>query len=310
MGCPEKDCCTHGTENSVIAFPGTFDHDTPWKFYNHLIGGIPEDVFVRDYCLGTHWTYVEAECGAGVSFTTRNGAKRQFTMDLCGLPLRTVAELSKSWCFEEASLGVAALNAWYSRAELLDPLGAVCDAPGARDEAGRRGGFVSHDAFELYRPRVEALGIERAKAAGAGAAGGADAGTPHPRARVTVVGHFPHVDRIAEYADLTVLERNCRDGLDTPDPACEYVLPKTDFAFITGVTIINKTAPRLLDLTKNATTVFVGPSVVMTPFLFDWGVEMLAGSIVGDIEKLRFAVKNGAGQLFGEALQMASLVRK
>lgn len=45
----------------------------------------------------------------------------------------------------------------------------------------------------------------------------------------------------------------------------------------------------------------------MTPFLFDWGVEMLAGSIVGDVEKLRFAVKNGAGQLFGEALQMASL---
>lgn len=329
MGCPEKDCCTHGTKNAVISFPDTFDHDTPWKFYNHLIGGIPEGVLVRDYCLGTHWTYVEAECGSGVSFTTRNGAKRQFTMDLRGLPLRSVAELSKSWCFEEASLGVAALNAWYSRAELLDPLGVVYDAPDARDEAGRRGGFVSHDAFELYRPRIEALSAKRAKAAEAARADSADGATANasmartsassanlgtdstsasrPRAHVTVVGHFPHVDRITEYADLTVLERSCRDGLDTPDPACEYVLPKTDFAFITGVTIINKTAPRLLDLTKNATTVFVGPSVVMTPFLFDWGVEMLAGSIVGDVEKLRFAVKNGAGQLFGEALQMASL---
>ena len=97
---------------------------------------------------------------------------------------------------------------------------------------------------------------------------------------------------------------------DTPDPACEYVMPGTDFAFITGVTIINKTAPRLLDLTANARTVMVGPSVVMSPFLFKWGVDMLAGSIVGDPEKTRFAVKNGAGKLFGEAIQMLSLERK
>ena len=138
----------------------------------------------------------------------------------------------------------------------------------------------------------------------AGAARGGDG-----RARVTVVGHFPHVDRIAEYADLTVLERNCTQALDTPDPACEYVLPKSDYTFITGVTIINKTAPRLLDLTKYGTTVMVGPSVVMSPFLFDWGVEMLAGSVVADPDKARFAVMNGAGQFFGEALQMMSITR-
>lgn len=318
MGCPEKDCCTENAANSAIFLPDTFDHDTPWKFYNHLIGQIPDDVFVRDWCVGLHWTYVEADCGAGISYTAKNGGKRQFSMDLRGLPLRSVAELSKSWCFEEASIGVAALNAWYSRRELLDPLGAVYDDPRTRStEDGQRPSFT-HNAFDLYRPRIEALSAQRANAAaathgapGAAASGSApDTATADTRARVTVVGHFPHVDRIQEYAHLTVLERACRDSLDTPDPACEYVLPKTDFAFITGVTIINKTAPRLLDLTKNATTVFVGPSVVMTPFLFDWGAEMLAGSIVDDVEKLRFAVKNGAGQLFGEALQMASLTRK
>ena len=203
----------------------------------------------------------------GISFTCKGGAKRKHTMDLRGLPLRAVAELAKSWCFEEATLGVAALNAYYAQKPLLDPLGAVYDPPVERSERGSRGGVPPRDAFEQYRPRIEAAGEAR----------GGDG-----RARVTVIGHFPHVDRIAEYADLTVLERNCTQALDTPDPACEYVLPKSDYTFITGVTIINKTAPRLLDLTKNGTTVMVGPSVVMSPFLFDWGVEMLAGSVVAD----------------------------
>ncbi len=284
MGCAEKDCYTAFAKDDDLSFPGTEGHGTPWKFYNHLIGHVPEDVMVTDYCLGTHWSYVEATCGMGVAFTTKGGAKRRHSQDLRGMPLRSVAQLAKSWCFEEASLGVAALNAWYARPELLDPLGATYDEPVELPDGTVR----KMDAFELCRPRIEARG-----------------GT----ANVVVVGHFPHVDRIQEYARLTVLERNCSQPLDTPDPACEYVLPQADFAFVTGVTIINKTAPRLLDLAKNATTVFVGPSVVMSPFLLDWGVEMLAGSVVADPDKARFAVKNGAGAFFGEALQMASLVR-
>ena len=76
--------------------------------------------------------------------------------------------------------------------------------------------------------------------------------------------------------------------------------PAPTTLFMTGVTLINKTAPRLLDLAANATTVFVGPSVVMAPFLFRWGVDMLAGSVVADPDKARFAVKNGAGQFFGQ----------
>lgn len=154
----------------------------------------------------------------------------------------------------------------------MDPLGATYDEPVELPDGTVR----KMDAFELCRPRIEARG-----------------GT----ANVVVVGHFPHVDRIQEYARLTVLERNCSQPLDTPDPACEYVLPQADFAFVTGVTIINKTAPRLLDLAKNATTVFVGPSVVMSPFLFDWGVEMLAGSVVADPDKARFAVEERRGRV-------------
>lgn len=158
--------------------------------------------------------------------------KRTHNFDLRGLRLKDVAELCKSWNFEETSLGVAALNAWYARPELLDQLGARYDEPIELPDGTTR----KIDAFEMYRPRISA----------------------HENARVTVVDHFPNVAKIGEYAKLTVLERNCASLLDTPDLACEYVLLAFDYAFITGVTIINKTAPRLLELAKNATTVVVG----------------------------------------------------
>lgn len=272
---------------SPIAYPGTYAPGTAWDLYNQLIAGIPEDVEVRDYCLGLNWSYVEADCGMGVAFTTRGGGKRAFKADLRGMKLRHVTELAKSWCFEEASLGVAALNAWYARRELLDPLGCEYDSNADRPADGERGGGPK-DAFQAYRGEIAA----------------------RDGANVVVVGHFPHVTDIAEYANLTVLERNCRDGLDTPDSACEFVLPQADFAFITGVTFINKTAPRLLALSRDALTVTVGPSVVMSPQLFGYGVHELAGSVVADPERVRFAVMNGAGPLFGEALTMASLKAK
>ena len=99
MGCAEKDCYTAFAKDDDLSFPGTEGHGTPWKFYNHLIGHVPEDVMVTDYCLGTHWSYVEATCGMGVAFTTKGGAKRRHSQDLRGMPLRSVAQLAKSWCF-------------------------------------------------------------------------------------------------------------------------------------------------------------------------------------------------------------------
>lgn len=257
-----------------------------WELYDRLVEGVPAGVAVRDYCLGTRWSYVEADCGMGVSFSCKGGAPYAPKDDLRKVELREVAALAKSWCFEEASLGVAALNAWYSRPEMIDRLGALYDDPVELPD----GTVHKLDAFGAWRPRIEEA-------------------HPDGDARVVVVGHFPHVDRIEEYAQLTVLERSCSSPIDTPDPACEYVMPLADYAFVTGVTIINKTCPRLLQLAQHATTIMTGPSVVMSPVLFDYGADTLAGSVVEDPEKVRFAVKAGRGQFFGEALRMSWVSR-
>ncbi|MEE0844683.1 MAG: DUF364 domain-containing protein [Eggerthellaceae bacterium] len=260
-----------------------------WQLYDRLIEGIPRGIQVKDCCLGLNWSYLEAECGMGVSFTCTGGAPRTCHASLRGQDLREVAQLAKSWCFAEATLGTAAINAWYNRAELLDPLGAVYDEPAALPAEATR----SMDAFEAMRPQVEAAEAAQQR-----------------RQNVVVVGHFPHVEKIADYANLTVLERKCSHPDDTPDPACEYVMPLADYAFVTGVALINKTAPRLLQLAQQAVTVLVGPSVTMSETLFDFGADMLAGSVVNDADKARAAVKSGAGKLFGEAIRMAMAPRR
>ena len=261
----------------------------PWSLYDEMIEGIPGDVLVTDYGLGIAWSYLEAECGMGVAYTARQGGKRTVKDDLRGKSLREIAALSKSWCFEEATLGIAALNAWYSNPERLQTYGfdVEYEKPALVGEEGGPRLGKKLDAFQLYKPQIE----------------------EKKNANVVVVGHFPHVTDIAEYANLTVLERACRDEWDTPDPACEYVMPEADYAFITGVTIINKTAPRLLELSKQAHTIMVGPSVVMAPALFNRDVECMAGSVVTDPEATRFASKHGMGQIFGKSLQMV-MVRK
>lgn len=265
-----------------------------WDLYNKLIEGVPAGICVKDYCLGTAWTYVDAECGMGVAYTDRGGAKRNCSADLRGIQLREMAKLAKSWCFKEASLGIAALNAWYSNPQRLAGLGVSYDDEAAvqaneavlgTDAMAARAG-KRMDAFDAFIPQMKRM---------------------DGAAKMVVVGHFPRVERLAEFGQLTVLERNCTDEWDTPDPACEYVMPEADFAFITGVTLINKTAPRLLSLCQNATTVMVGPSVVMSPVLFEFGADSISGSVVGDPEAARFAVQNGAGKLFGRALRMCSL---
>lgn len=98
-------------ETATIAFPGTEAPGTAWDLYNQMIAGIPEGVSLRDYCLGLNWSYVEADCGMGVAFTVRGGGKRTYKKDLRGMELRQVAELSKSWCFQEATLGIVSLKA-------------------------------------------------------------------------------------------------------------------------------------------------------------------------------------------------------
>ncbi len=235
----------------------------PWQLYDELIAGVPTGIGVRSYYLGDHWNYLEAECGVGVSRMVDGGAFARDGRDACTLELHEVAQWVKSWNFEEASLGLAALNAWYTQPERL--------AENGLDIA--TGAGLGENPFHSMRERYAGK-------------------------KVVVVGHFPNVKGMAEISDLTVLERDCQSPLDTPDPACEYLMSEQDYAFITGITLTNKTAPRLFELCADVPVILTGPSAVAAPVLFERGVDVIAGSVVVDAETAMQALRLGSHDLW------------
>jgi len=68
--------------------------------------------------------------------------------------------------------------------------------------------------------------------------------------------------------------------------------------FITGSTLINKTLPRLLQLSRNAFVTLLGPSTPMAPCLFKYGIDMLAGTVVYEREKVWSLIRESGGNDF------------
>lgn len=111
--------------------------------------------------------------------------------------------------------------------------------------------------------------------------------------RVVVVGAFP---RLAErLPGAMVVERSPREG-EFPDHAVDWLLPGADAVVATGSTLANHSLPRLLELSRGAEVSLVGPSVTLSPRLFDHGVNVLSGLVAEDVEGIaRMVAEGGAG---------------
>jgi len=111
---------------------------------------------------------------------------------------------------------------------------------------------------------------------------------------VALVGHFPFVSKLrAHLGELTVLEQNPQDD-DVPASAAEEVLLRADVIAITAMTLVNRTLEDLLELSPSAAFVMlVGPSTPLSPALFDYGVDLLCGSVVTEIEPVLHTIGQG-----------------
>lgn len=220
-----------------------------WDLYDALIDDLPEDVTITSSDRGKRWTRViNSAGGVGSAWTMQVSSRPAISADVpdAGRPLRDVAALVKSWNLAEASIGLAAVNSWYSRGEIAAEHGFVPTGEG----------LTWRQVFDPYADAV----------AGKVAA---------------IIGHFPFARPVLwKAADIQILERFPQPG-DYPDTACEYLLPEADYVFISSSSFVNKTTPRLLDLAigGGAHTVLVGPSTPMHPLLLDLGVDTVTGYV-------------------------------
>jgi len=112
--------------------------------------------------------------------------------------------------------------------------------------------------------------------------------------KIAIVGHFPWVPRLRSVArKLWVIEQRPEEE-DLPAEAAESILPQADVVGITGTSFINHTVEKLLELSKSSFTIMVGPTSPLSPVLFDYGVDVIAGVRVVEPKKTIRCISEGA----------------
>ena len=223
-----------------------------WKLYDALIDGIDADARVDFLACGAELAIVRSGEGTGISaIVDESWRPLLLKSKAAGMSLRDLAACIKSWEFYEASLGHAAINAWYNAVPRLRSQGInISDKAFVEDR--------SSDPFITLQREVKGK-------------------------NVTVIGHFPYIDQLfAPVCNMAIIEKfNPKEG-DYPEQAAEYLIPESDYVFISSYTFVEKTLPHYLDLAKNAVVTIVGPATTVAPQLFDFGVNYLAGYVIKD----------------------------
>ena len=88
---------------------------------------------------------------------------------------------------------------------------------------------------------------------------------------------------------LYIMDREEKAGA-LPDSASEFYLPLCDLVIITGSASINKTMPRLLELSKNAEIILTGPTVTCCPELLALGINRLSGRVITESDAMLKAI--------------------
>lgn len=98
-----------------------------------------------------------------------------------------------------------------------------------------------------------------------------------PGKSVAVIGRFPFNAELAKRAAKAYFFETDPTGEEFPPFAAEELLPQVDVAVITATALINKSLPRILELSNKAFSVVLGPSTPMNGVLFRYGADLLGG---------------------------------
>jgi uncharacterized protein (DUF4213/DUF364 family) len=110
---------------------------------------------------------------------------------------------------------------------------------------------------------------------------------------VAIVGHFPFIPELKKRArNLWVFEQRPKEGDLRPEQAPQ-IIPRCEIIGITGTSFINHTLEDLLRCSKGKFVLLIGPTTPLTPFLFDYGIDVLSGTIVVDEKEAFRCISQG-----------------
>jgi len=131
--------------------------------------------------------------------------------------------------------------------------------------------------------------------------------------RVVLVGRFPFIHRLRKrVGELNILELY-PNPWELPPSAAQDVIPTADVVAITGMTLINHSLENLLKLcSPHSRVIVLGPSTPLSPILFDYGVDLICGSVVTAIDPVLRAVRQGANfrQVHQSGVRLISMARE
>jgi len=113
--------------------------------------------------------------------------------------------------------------------------------------------------------------------------------------KIAIFGHFPYINNIASSAEqMFVFELAPSDEehslQEVPD-----LLPLADMVAITSNSIINHTLEGILPHIKpSAFVMMLGPSTPLSPVLFDYGIQILAGVRIINKDLMFTSISQGA----------------
>ncbi len=113
-------------------------------------------------------------------------------------------------------------------------------------------------------------------------------------AEVGLIGHFPFIPELRKKTRrLWVFEERPQAG-DLPPEKAKDIIPQCAVVGISASTFINHTLAELLEWAKGKYVILIGPTTPMSPLLFDYGIQALAGVEVFDKEEVWRCISQGA----------------
>lgn len=223
-----------------------------FELYDVLIDGIQSEAIVTGTLMGECWTAVETNAAFGMAMTT---------------PVDTAPRMLAGSCMGMPLKQLAhAAKSW----NLTEASFGMAAVNAYYNTPQRLEQLKAYEPFDNYC--TDGLDLRNK--------------------RIGVIGHLNMPASVyAQASQVLILERHPRPG-DYPDSACDWIIPQCDVVIMTASTLVNKTLPHLLELSKNACTILAGPTCPMCPELLELGIDRIAGLVITDVEGMKHKITN------------------